>query len=363
MLNSHKTLMKKVKQRALIIIVAALSLLSVSLPGAVVIAATPTTVAPQGSLGQGLEISPPLIEQNANPSQSINFDIKLRNVTKELLIAKATVDDFTAAGEDGVAKPLLNPDETSPYSLKAWIGNIDDQRIEPGKQVTMKLTLEVPKDASPGAHYGIIRYTAVPEGIDTTGVSLSASIGTLLLVNVSGAVEENAKIEEFSISQNGKKGTFFEYGPLTFTERITNTGNTFFKPAGDVIIKNTFGKQVATLKVNDPPGNVLPSSTRKFTQNWDKKNLFGRYKAELTVLYGTSNKTLKQTVVFWVIPYKLIAVILLALIILIVLIRFILKRYKKRVIAKSQQSSQQGTNPPAPQQNSQNQPPKQDQNK
>lgn len=293
--------------------------------------------ATSSSSGQGLEISPPLIEFSADPGQTISTKIKLRNVTQNNLITKGSVDDFVASDkEDGQPKLLLDANNTSPYSIRAWVKTISDLKILPKEQKVEEVTINIPSDASPGGHYGVIRFAAVPEGLDSTGVALSASIGTLVLINVSGDVKESAKIVDFYVTNNNKKGTFFEYGPVSFVERINNTGNVHFKPSGEVIVRNTFGKQVASLKINDPPGNILPNSIRKFGQNLKTKNMFGRYKATLTVLYGSTNKTMQQTISFWVIPYKLIAAILLGIIILFILLRFILKGYKKHVLKQGQ---------------------------
>ena len=60
------------------------------------------------STGQGLEISPPLIERQVNPGEKIEMDIKLRNVTDSTVTTTSQVDDFVAAGEDGQPKLLLD---------------------------------------------------------------------------------------------------------------------------------------------------------------------------------------------------------------------------------------------------------------
>ena len=55
--------------------------------------------------GQGLEISPPLIERSVDPGQSLTLNIKLRNITKSALVTTGSVDDFVAQGEEGHAPP------------------------------------------------------------------------------------------------------------------------------------------------------------------------------------------------------------------------------------------------------------------
>jgi hypothetical protein len=285
--------------------------------------------------GQGLEISPPLIDISTDPGKTVTFNIRLRNITKSVLIATPQINDFVAEGEQGQPKLLLNetPAQPSPYSIKGWVGPLTDLRLVPQEVKTEVVTLNVPTDASPGGHYGVVRFTAVPPELEGTGVSLSASIGSLVLVRVSGNVVDKASFADFYTSQNGKKRSFFEHGPITFIERLKNDGNVHFKPTGTVRVTNLFGGEVAVLSINDKGGNVLPASIRRFEQKLDHKRLFGRYKAEAVVQY--SGKSLSQSISFWVIPYKLIAIILGTLLILIAAGRTALRRYTKRAVKKA----------------------------
>jgi hypothetical protein len=95
-----------------------------------------------------------------------------------------------------------------------------------------------------------------------------------------------------------------------------------------------FGKTVQDSQLNSSGGNVLPKSTRKFSQQLNKKLLFGKYKIQADVTYGEENKIISQTASFWVIPYKLVAISLALLALLIFLVtrynKFIVKRSKKK---------------------------------
>lgn len=284
--------------------------------------------------GQGLEISPPLIDLKADPGQTITTQVKVRNVTKDTLVVKAQYEDFVAGDEEGHAKVLLDEKDKSPYSIKDWLNTPSSVTLASGERKTVDISIVVPKDASPGGHYGIVRFTGAPPELEDSGVSLSASIGTLILVNVSGNVTQSAKIVELFTSQKGKKAGFFEYGPVSITTRLENTGNIHFKPKGTVQVTNMLGKNVYVGQFNSDNRNVLPGSIRRFEQTLDKKLMFGRYKVRADVVYGTDNQIASQTTTFWVIPYKLIAIILLAVILLVIALRqynkFIIKRAGKK---------------------------------
>lgn len=311
--------------------------LSVSAP-AVLAATTPSSNST--STGQALEIAPPIITLTVNPGQTIKTQISLRDVSSGNLIVSSQVNDFVAAGEDGTPKILLNGSGNNPYSLRTWITPPATMLMVPKQIKTIPVTISVPANASPGGHYGVIRFSATPPELQGTGVSLSASLGALVLLTVNGNITDSLAVQEFSANHNGKTGSLFESAPINFVERIKNTGNIQEQPAGQVIITDMFGRKVAGVNVNLPPRYILPASIRKFSEPLDSsvignKRLFGRYHATLNLTYGTSKKTVSSSMTFWVIPYKLIAVIIILLIGGFFGLRFFIRRYNRRIIAKA----------------------------
>lgn len=285
--------------------------------------------------GQGLEIGPPLLDLKANPGQTLTAQIRLRNVTTQPLVARAQYEDFVSSGEDGQPKLLLEGSgETSPYSIKSWLSTTPNMTLNAQEQKTITLTITVPADAAPGGHYGVVRFTGAPPEVDESAVSLSASIGTLVLINVSGDVREEAKFAELFSSQDGKKRNLFEYGPITITARIQNSGNIHIQPSGVIRVTNMFGKEVGSFQLNQNKGNVLPASIRKFEQKLDKKLLFGRYTVQADLVYGAEKNIINAKHTFWVVPYKLIAIGIISIALLIFFVRtynrFILSRAGKR---------------------------------
>lgn len=293
---------------------------------------------PQTS-GQALEIGPPVINLSADPGQTIKTNISIRDISSTNLLVKGQVNDFTADGEDGTPKILLDPNETSPYSLKGWLSALPEMVLKPKEVRELPITISVPSNASPGGYYGIVRFTGTPPELNGTGVSLSASLGSLILLKVNGDATHKLSVAEFSVNHNGKGGPVFETAPLTFVARLSNTGNIHETPSGLVTITDMFGHQLATLGVNQPPHDVLPGSIRRFETSLDSTNignkfLFGKYTAVLTLDYGTNQKV-DATITFWVIPYTLITVIIVALIAGFFGIRFLVKRYNRHILSKA----------------------------
>jgi hypothetical protein len=215
--------------------------------------------------------------------------------------------------------------------------------LKPRQIENLPVTINVPANAAPGGYYGVVRFTATPPELEGSGVSLSASLGALVLLKVNGNVKEGLAIEEFSVNNSGRSGPVFESTPLKFVERVKNTGNIHEQPSGQITITDMFGKKVATVNINLPPRNILPQSIRKFEQSLDSsvigdKKLFGQYKADLRISYGANGQVVTSSQTFWVIPYTLIGIVILLLVIGFFGLRFLLQRYNRRIISKAQKS-------------------------
>jgi hypothetical protein len=311
---------------------------------AMAVAATPAQAAskpPAGSPGQGLEISPPVLELNANPGEKVTVQIRVRNVTNGVLIAKGKADDF-GAGTDESGQPKLLLDETGAtrFSLKYWVSSVPDLQLAPSELKTTIITIAVPSNAEPGGHFGVVRFTAVPPDLNGTGVALSASVGTLLLMKVAGPITDKLSTAQFSTGSITKAGlgwvdkSFFEEAPVDFLVRLKNEGSVHEKPKGNITITNMFGKKSKPVVVNQTGGNVLPDSIRRFESSYKDKGLFGYYSATVNLTYA-NNQTLTAKTSFWVLPWKMILVVMSILVVAAILLRFGLKRYNDWIISQA----------------------------
>lgn len=294
--------------------------------------------------GQALEIAPPVVNLTANAGETKDITINLRDISGNALVVTSAINDFTAYGEDGTPKISLDETEESPYSIRSWIDPLAQLTLQPRQVKSLAVKVRVPSNAAPGGYYGVIRFTATAPGMESSGVSLAASLGSLIFIRVNGDAKESMSFAEFyTADSNGKRAGLFESQPVTFVARIKNDGNVHEQPVGLITVKDMFGNAVANVNMNLERRNVLPSSIRKFSSDMDKTNvgdrfLFGYYTAELVTTYGTSNQTVTTKVGFWVIPWRLILTVLAAIIVLVIVIRFVIKRYTDRVVGRSRGS-------------------------
>lgn len=302
------------------------------------------TNTPQGDAGTGqaLEIGPPVIDLRADPGQTLKTTINIRDVSSTPLLVTGTVDDFAANGEDGTPRVLVDSKEPSPYSIRSWVAPINRLTLKPREVQSLPITINVPKNAAPGGYYGVIRFTGTPPGIEGSGVSLSASLGSLVFIRVNGDAKEKMELKNFTTSGPNGDTILFESAPITFVERIENNGNVHEQPVGRITVKDMFGNAIANVNVNLDRRNVLPGSVRKFEQTLDKTNigdrfLFGIYNAEVVMTYG-NNQTVSKTTSFWVLPWRAILALLVLLVVIVIGGRIALKRHNERLVGRSRGS-------------------------
>jgi hypothetical protein len=284
---------------------------------------------------QGIEISPALVELNAEKGKTYNINLSVRNVTAADLTYVSSVADFEAGDETGSPKITINSSLPVSASIRSWTSVLSEFSLKSRQSKTIIAQIIVPSNAEPGGHYGVIRFTNRAPGLSDTGVGLAGSAGVLVLIRVSGEITEKASLSEFYSAISNKQSSFFENSPITFITRIKNDGNTHVKPTGSIQIYDMFGRLIASLPVNEDKSNLLPNSIRRFESTYSGDWMIGRYTANLALGYGATGQAITATIQFWVIPYKLITIgIFVAITLIYILVRLI-KVYNKYIIAKS----------------------------
>jgi hypothetical protein len=306
-----------------------------ALASLLVLASMPFVSAQQQTpTGSGLSISPTISEFVIKPGNSAHVNITLKNITVDDVIAKGTVNDFTSDNNTGNPHIITDPTIRSPNSIKNFVANIDDVALAKGQQKSIVIGLDVPKNTSPGAYYGILRYRAVPKALNTPGpgqVALTASVGSIVLITVPGNLREQVQVNGLQVYRGARSSSFFIKPPTSIGVTITNFGNGFVKPFGTVEVNDMFNKTVATYQFNNPkqPGNILPNSKRTFQNNIKGVNKIGRYTVIASVSYGNGSQVLTLKKDFWYIPLWLVVILLLILAALIFLAVRAYRKYRR----------------------------------
>lgn len=284
-----------------------LSLLAVGLLFAASIVAAIKPAATHAQNGSsGFLVSPVRVELTLDPGKSETSILNVENVTGATVTAKPIVNDFEAAAdESGQPKIILDENASAAsHSFKSLVGTLPSVTLGPKEKKEVPVKISVPAGASAGGYYGAIRFISDTDA-GNKNVALSASVGTIFLVRVSGNLTENLALVEFTAAKNGSTGRFFiNSGDMTVVTRLKNTGNIHVKPFGRVQITDRSGKIVEDYEFNnsDPRANVLPNSTRKFVDPLKNKNWVGKYTMKINLGYGTGGNLITAQNTFWVVP-------------------------------------------------------------
>lgn len=299
----------------------------------------------------GIQISAPIYNFGIDPGSSAQEIVKVRNVSSKSQTFYPEVFDFRAIGETGTPEFLINSKEDSyTYSLASWVSiSKEGITLKPNESAALNFTINVPSNAEPGGRYAGILFGTVPPQPKGTEIAISNKVGSLILVRVSGAAKELTNLKEFSTPAN-----FYENPPVDFLVRVENKGNVHVRPKGNITIKDTFGRKVASLDVNEKEGAVLPESIRRFDKDNDELSwspggfTIGKYTATVLLNYGDPAKQLTQSVSFWVVPWKILLVIGVGILILILLLILFVKRYNRWVVSRAQKNEQKPKDTPPP---------------
>lgn len=304
-----------------------------------------------------LTIAPVKMEISGDPGQTLQGEFVLFNEQNETKTFYSSIENFEARGETGA--PFFLPEKVG---LATWIKTEEQVILEPKEEKTIPYSIVIPQNTEPGGYFAAILWGSTASlGNEGGQVTVGGRLGALILLKVSGAVEEGGGLLEFGAKDKQK---FFSLLPITFAYRFNNIGGDRVVPQGEIKIKNSFGFTSATLPVNEKEGSVLPKSTRSFEATWEKTQKdtnskpidtqeekeigffgmagrqvsefhFGWYTAKISLVVGTANQTVTALYSFFMIPWQL----LLIIIVIVAIIGFLgilgLKKYNHWIIAKA----------------------------
>jgi hypothetical protein len=309
-----------------------LSVLALSAP--IILSSMPVYAATANTApGSGLSISPLHNQLTLDPGRSSTLKINLKNITQNEVVAKAFVNDFQSDNKTGNPIIITDPNKQLQTSIKKFV-HPSDVPLAVGEKKEVSVTISIPSDVTPGAYYGIIRYRAIPAGSQAPKegeVSLSASVGTIVLVQVKGDLKQRAQLSALNVYNNNSSGTFFFKKPNKAGVEISNLGNSFVQPFGKVTVNNMSGKQIYSYEVNNsnPRSTVLPGSKRLFIdpiKNIDKP---GRYTVNASIALNDGSNVLVSQKTIWYITGGLLAALIAVLLLLVVLTFFAYRQYRK----------------------------------
>lgn len=269
----------------------------------------------------GIQISPVTFNFEIKPGATEISKVTVTNRNNESMNYVLETELFSESSEDGVPSFEAVKAVKGVSSLSDWIKFADGTSgtiVAKGSK-EINFTIEVPKDADPGGHYGAIFVKQIKTSENGQNeVTVAARVGALALVSVPGKVTKTAQIIDFKAPKIVWKG------PVGFTMRVQNNGTVHYDSEGKAVLKSLFG---TTSTVDLGTHTVIPKSIRAYAGEWAKKYPFGYYKVTGSATDGDKNLVTKSTYLI-AIPLIIVIPIIIFIILLIIIIKYIKRHFK-----------------------------------
>lgn len=287
-----------------------------------------------------LTTSPLPLNLRANPGENRETELRIKNSGTRNEQLQITLFKFAAFGEEGQPR-IIEREPGDDYF--DWVTFSQREfTAEPNVWNNIKMNIDVPPTAGLGYYYAVVFSRAGTDPTNPAGTGLQGGTATLVLLDVKS---DNAK-KQIEVAEFYSKKRVYEFLPAEFTFKLRNSGNIHLAPGGTMFITQG-GKEIGTVDLNKERGNILPQSNRIFNVKWEDgfplykdklennkvvtdkngnpvreltwdlgnftKFRFGKYSATLLMAYddGQRDVPIEATVSFWVIPWRILGVILL----------------------------------------------------
>ncbi len=261
-----------------------------------------------------LSVTPVVIDEKAQARDILKESITIKNTTSHVLQVYPSVNDINAElGEQGYTRATDSSGLSN--SLANWIEiSRGVVQLSPGEEKAIPFLVRVNMNAASGAYHAQISLT---EGGTRAEADSKPALGVVMVnVEIKADIKELLQLNTFSTGN-----IFFSGDDVLFNYKLQNIGNQELQPKGEVHIYNRQGVEVANVPVNHEGKTISPDQVTELASVWSAANGFGRYKAMLTVDYGSAlTATVQDTVFFWVVPWKqMLAMFIVSLAIIVVL--------------------------------------------
>lgn len=272
-------------------------------------------------------VGPGRVELEIRPGESKTVEIFVSNRISDGRIFELTTEDISGS-RDGHEAVILLGAERGPHTIKDYISfPVTSFPLDLGERARIPVTVAIPHNAEPGGYYGsVLISTTDPEAVATEAVAQSpiiARIGTLFFVQVPGETIRAGALQALSLIP---PKWWHEAGPMRFNLLFENTGSVHLSPYGELRIKNLFGEEVGYVELE--PWFALPQSLRSREVVWDREFLFGRYTATAYVNRGYDDIVDEASVVFYVLPWRIVAGVFLVVFIIVFGFRFFFRTFE-----------------------------------
>ncbi len=287
-----------------------------------VIAGVSAVLLPHDAVAQSMniEVSPGKINRIVEPGDRFVQTFRIGNYADVGKTFYIYTQDFTVKSETGA--PSFDTSQIDQrYSLSQWVTLPAKEIFVPaGKVRTVDVTIDVPKDAEVGGHYGaFFVQTDDPSFVQKQEGSVIGSIGriaSLMLITVPGDITEKITLTSFDTDRR----IYWQSLPdVTFTATLKNAGTVHAIPTGAIFVAGGMAYKGQNVIFNKEQGAVLPGApARRITETLAMRKTsllppMGKFTARFLAKYGVGGGEVSSQATFYVIPIKFLAALFLGI--------------------------------------------------
>lgn len=242
--------------------------------------------------------APVVIDLSIQPRDIIDEKIVLTNTGVAKLTLFAFVSEVTGGLEGGVSGEITPSMVDRTKTFVSWIELPRTVELAPNETKEVPLTVKVGPQAQGGEYHAKISF-ASGSTVDEAQRQVVAGNAPTTFINATLEEKhrETANLSRFSIK---RFITGYHDGDVRY--RVENSGDVAIVPTGDMVIYNQKGEEVATVPVNPDKRSLGPGEQAVFTTGIAPEGLLGKYKAHLTMRYGSGQAAVYDTVYFFALP-------------------------------------------------------------
>lgn len=262
---------------------------------------------PFHTFGASYIASPETIEHTLMARDIVEEKITIDNTGSVPITVYPSVNNISLKNGGGIEEFITPAADDRTASLSSWLEikrlGID---IPPQTSKTFDLTIRINPEPKPGTYHAFIGFgTGRNRDEAEAQVKNGIAPGVVVTVTIKEKKNEVLKLAGFFVerfvTKNDNQAAVY---------RFKNPGDQPLTPKGEIIVYDGTGAEVSAITVNEENVTIPPGGEHVFTAAMPTEGLFGKYKAFLTIEYGSEQKAnVQDTSFFYVLPLKKILII------------------------------------------------------
>jgi len=253
----------------------------------------------------------------ALPGQQLAESVSVANLTKApLRLRLYPADAYTIRNGGGFAVAGLG---STPHGVGAWVSRLPRLVTIPArKQLNIRFSVHVPRNATPGTHAGgIVAQTAIPQLMQVNGsvrVKVYRQVFTRVYVTISGRLIPNFEVDSLTAVHPQPPFPLVTQRRGSITYFLSNTGNAVIAPTVHLWVTGLTGTIMD--RTFPATGQLLPGGIARYDVAWPDVPAVGPVHVHLSVksAYGLT-RTAEYSYTALPVPFLLVMAVVAAAII------------------------------------------------